>query len=350
MYLNYRIKDLYINKIENDFTDVKNLLDKYGLDVEENIEYTIGIYDKETLIATGSIKENVVLCIAVDGSYENSNLINILMSEINRKLLELKIRKTFIFTKENLSTSFEHLGYSLVTKVNRVALLEHPPNGIENFIDEIKANLSLTIREGSVIGSVIMNCNPFTLGHRYLIEEALKKCDFLYIFVVEEDKSSFKFKDRLEIVKLGVEDLQNVQVFRGGDYIISRASFPSYFLKDANVSENHADIDIDIFCRYIVPAFNIKKRFVGTEPFCENTKRYNNQLKSILFKHSIELIEIERLKIDDKYVSASEVRQNIVDSKNTNYEKLLHPNTVDFISNIDKNKLVENINSGNGRH
>lgn len=52
-------------------------------------------------------------------------------------------------------------------------------------------------------GAIVMNCNPFTKGHRYLIEQALKTVEYLYIFVVEEDKSYFKFQDRLKMVKGG---------------------------------------------------------------------------------------------------------------------------------------------------
>ena len=36
-----------------------------------------------------------------------------------------------------------------------------------------------------------MNCNPFTLGHKYIVEKAARENDNVIIFVVEEDKSSF---------------------------------------------------------------------------------------------------------------------------------------------------------------
>ncbi len=41
------------------------------------------------------------------------------------------------------------------------------------------------------IGGIVMNCNPFTLGHKYLVEYAAREMDYLYLFVVEEDLSFF---------------------------------------------------------------------------------------------------------------------------------------------------------------
>lgn len=79
-----------------------------------------------------------------------------------------------------------------------------------------------------------MNCNPFTLGHRYLIEEACSQVDILYVFVVEEDKSYFKFEDRIEMVRQGTKDLKQVQVLPSGKYIISKETFAQYFKKGAN--------------------------------------------------------------------------------------------------------------------
>ncbi|MBQ9442198.1 MAG: [Selenomonadaceae bacterium] len=77
-----------------------------------------------------------------------------------------------------------------------------------------------------------MNCNPFTLGHEYLIEYASKKVKKLYIFVVEEDKSEFKFADRFELVKRGVKKFSNVEVLPSGKFIISQQTFSGYFNKE----------------------------------------------------------------------------------------------------------------------
>lgn len=160
-------------------------------------------------------------------------------------------------------------------------------------------------------GSIVMNCNPFTRGHRYLIEYAAKQVERLYIFVVQEDKSFFKFEDRLEMVKQGTEDLENVVVVSSGKFIISSLTFPEYFMKDY-VKEKNFDVSMDVetFCKYIAPPLNIKKRFAGEEPFDPVTLNYNENMRRILPKYGMEFCEIPRLSIDEKRViNATEVRR-----------------------------------------
>lgn len=129
-----------------------------------------------------------------------------------------------------------------------------------------------------------MNSNPFTEGHRYLVEYALAYVSRLYIFVVEEDKSFFSFKDRFEMVKRGVEDLENVFVIRSGNMIISANTFPVYFRKEAIKKYEEralANVDLRVFAQYIAPVVNIRYRFVGEEPFDLVTKEYNRKMKGI---------------------------------------------------------------------
>ncbi|MDR0499336.1 MAG: adenylyltransferase/cytidyltransferase family protein, partial [Holophagales bacterium] len=161
-----------------------------------------------------------------------------------------------------------------------------------------------------VIGSIVMNCNPFTLGHRYLIEEALKQCDFLYIFVVEEDKSSFPFKDRLLLVKAGTDDLGRLKVLPSGSFMISLMTFPEYFLKDsAKDAKLDASEDIRIFAESIAPSLNISKRFVGEEPTDPITRQYNLAMIEELPRSGIEVTVIPRkLRQDGTPISASCVR------------------------------------------
>ena len=163
----------------------------------------------------------------------------------------------------------------------------------------------------TVCGSIVMNCNPFTKGHRYLIEYAAKLVDRLYVFVVEEDKSFFKFSDRFEMVKQGSADLENVVVVPSGKFIISALTFPEYFMKDY-VKEKNFDVtkDLDIFCKYIAAPLSIKKRFAGQEPFDPVTSNYNENMRKILPQYGMEFCEIPRLAIDDeRVINATEVRR-----------------------------------------
>lgn len=166
------------------------------------------------------------------------------------------------------------------------------------------------------IGAIVMNCNPFTLGHRYLIEIVSKQVDYLYVFVVEEDKSFFSFEDRINMVERGISDLDNVRVLPSGKYVLSVSTMPEYFTK-----ETQQDIivcasdDLEIFGMYVAPALGITKRFVGEEPFDRITKQYNESMKRILPEYGIEFICIERKKDENnRVISASRVR-NLLEEK-----------------------------------
>lgn len=181
---------------------------------------------------------------------------------------------------------------------------------INDYTASILKDFPLT-DETKECGSIVMNCNPFTKGHRYLIEYAAKRVDRLYILVVQEDKSFFKFEDRLEMVKQGTADLKNVIVVSSGKFIISSLTFPEYFMKDY-VKEKNFDVSMDVetFCKHIAPPLRIKKRFAGEEPFDPVTLNYNENMRRILPKYGMEFCEIPRLAIDEKRViNATEVRR-----------------------------------------
>lgn len=181
-------------------------------------------------------------------------------------------------------------------------------------------------------GAIVMNCNPFTKGHRYLIEQALDQVDHLYIFVVEEDKSVFKFKDRFEMVKAGTADLENVTVIPSGKYIISKDTFAQYFDKD-NVTEIESmDYDIHIFAEVIAKELNISCRFAGEEPFDKVTKEYNETMRRILPNEDIEFIEIPRATTnDDEIISASAVRRLINENNTEQLKKFLPDSTIKYL-------------------
>lgn len=159
-------------------------------------------------------------------------------------------------------------------------------------------------------GAIVMNCNPFTLGHRYLIEQACAQVDILYVFVVEEDKSYFKFEDRIEMVRQGTQDMDKVRVLPSGKYIISKETFAQYFEKDQIIVEvDDMDYDVRIFGEVVADMLGITCRFVGEEPFDKVTREYNETMKRILPEYNIELIEIPRKENDGICISASRVRK-----------------------------------------
>ena len=177
-------------------------------------------------------------------------------------------------------------------------------------------------------GVVVMNCNPFTLGHRYLIEQAAKQVKRLYVMVVREDCSLFAYTERKAMVEQGVADIKNVTVIDGSDYAISRATFPTYFLKRLDdAADTQMLLDLDLFRRHIAPALGATVRFVGTEPTDQLTRRYNQLMHEALK----DVRETDRLEKDGYAVSASRVRKAMEEGDMNTIRQLVPPTTLPYI-------------------
>ena len=177
-------------------------------------------------------------------------------------------------------------------------------------------------------GCIVMNCNPFTLGHRYLIEQAAKQVERLYVMVVREDCSLFAYTERKAMVEQGVADIENVNVIDGSDYAISRATFPTYFLKRLDdAADTQMLLDLDLFRRHIAPALGATVRFVGTEPTDQLTRRYNQ----LMYEALKDVREINRLEKDGNAVSASRVRKAMEEGDMNTIRQLVPPTTLPYI-------------------
>lgn len=206
-----------------------------------------------------------------------------------------------------------------------------------NELAEYKKILVNWYREmfGVTMGAVVMNCNPFTLGHRYLIEKALEQCDYLVIFTVQEDQSDFPFEDRLRMIDEGVADLKNVVVVPSGRFVLSSLTFSEYFNK-SEMQDRMVDtsLDVTVFAREIAPCLDIKKRFVGEEPFDRITRQYNETMRKILSEYGIELVEIPRLETDGGAISASRVRALLKEGSLDAIRPLVPESTFQYLSDL----------------
>lgn len=298
------------------------LLDRAGLEADAQVQSTVLIWDAGELIATGSRQDNLLKCIAVDDARQGEGLTATVLTHLRQDAFNQGYSHLFLYTKPKNIAMFSSLFFYPVAQTEQVLLMENKPNGIQAFLDTLPVS-----SDGGVIGAAVMNCNPFTKGHRYLIETAAKECDRLYIFVLSEDKSYFSAADRMEMVKLGTADLSNVTVLPTGPYLISAATFPTYFLKEReNAEQVHCLLDIAIFCKYFVPKFGITRRYVGTEPLSPMTAQYNDALQQNLPAKGIDLRQIPRLEVSGTPVSASAVR-SLLDSGETKALQALLPET-----------------------
>lgn len=178
---------------------------------------------------------------------------------------------------------------------------------------EMKSYLSLleqyTPDNGLKVGSVAVNCNPITNGHLHLLEYASRNVDKLFIFVIEEDKSFFKFEDRLHLVSESTQHLKNVTVLRGGKFICTELTYPDYFDKDTTEAQTDASMEAWFFCEYIAKTLNISKIFLGEEPNCMITRQYNDKMAELLPTYGIDVKIIKRISANGDSISASKVRK-----------------------------------------
>lgn len=302
-------------------------LEKAGLEADEQVEKTALIWEDGELIATGSRQDNLLKCIAVDDAHQGEGLTGTLLTQLRQDAFGCGYNHLFLYTKPKNKFMFSSLFFYPIAQTKDVLLMENRQDGIQGFLE----GLTPAATEG-VIGAAVMNCNPFTKGHRYLIETAAKECDHLYVFVLSEDKSFFSAKDRMEMVKQGTGDIPNVTVLPTGPYLISSATFPTYFLKEQGAKEQiHCLLDIEIFCKYYAPKFGITRRYVGTEPLCNTTSQYNDALKAFLPEKGIELREIRRLEQDSIPVSASRVRLLLEQGEEEALKELLPTTTYKYL-------------------
>lgn len=328
--------------------ELKQFLSKFNLEFENDIDFSIAVYNSGKIIATASKTKNVLKCFAVDEVYQGLGLTNSLVKKIEDRMFLESLYHFFIFTPSYNKKIFMNVGYKEVITSNEVTILENGNLSIDSYLKQRKLNNNITETEN---GCIIINGNPFTLGHLYLIEEAAKKVINLLIFVVTEDKSSFPFSVRYRLIKQGVKHLNNVSVLETGPYLISNATFPTYFLKkNIDVVKLQSEIDCDIFIKFYKPYFNISKRFVGTEPYCEVTNTYNKVMKEVLPKNGVEVIEIKRKEVNNESISASIVRKLLKEDKIDLVASLVPKSTFEFLVSDEAKVIINNLKLNQSRH
>ena len=323
---------------------LKKFLAEAGLTYDETIEHTVLLTDDEGEIkATGSAAGNVLKCIAVSEDMRGEGLTATVVSALIRYETERGHTHLFLFTKPENKAMFTDLGFYEIVCTDTVLFMENVKNGIASYTDVIRAETSARVEKlraasrnfpaRPVYGAVVANCDPFTKGHRFLIEEALKQCDLLHLFILSEDRSHFSAKDRYEMVKAGTADLPRVLLHPTSDYLISAATFPTYFIKNTEKAViANTELDVRIFGRCIAGPLGIKKRFAGTEPGDPVTKAYNDTMRRILPEYSMEFIEIERLSEEGTPVSAKNVRAALEDGDKKVLSALLPETTLQYLS------------------
>ncbi|MCD8083403.1 MAG: [citrate (pro-3S)-lyase] ligase [Clostridiales bacterium] len=319
---------------------VDALLSQEGIRRDANLDYICGMYDENYhVIATGSCFGNTLRCFAVSSDHQGEGLLNEIISYLIQVQYERGNIRLFLYTKIATARFFKDLGFYEVARVeDRLVFMENRKNGFSDYV----AKLAKSRREGRC-GALVMNANPFTLGHQYLVEKAAAECDFLHVFVVSEDASLVPFDIRKKLVEEGVKHLSNVICHDSGPYMISNATFPSYFLKDeTTVIESHAKLDATIFVR-IAQTMNISARYVGEEPTSQVTGIYNQILSRMLPESGIACRIIPRKESGGKAISASTVRQYIQKGDFDALRELVPATTFEMITSKEFEPVIMHI-------
>lgn len=317
-----------------DLDEVKSLLAANQLELAAQIEIFVLCRAQGRLIACAGLDHNVIKCVAVDQGFRGESLSLRLGTEILRQAATRNRFHLFLYSAPHNEEFFRGWGfYPLVKVPDVVVLMENSPIAIQRYCDALRAQR----RPGPRIGGIVLNANPFTLGHRYLVERVAEECDWLHIFLVKEDASQFSYADRFALVAAGIKHIDKNTLHRGSDYIISRATFPGYFLKEkATIDSSWAAIDLLLFREYIAPALGITHRYVGTEPFDRATSAYNSSMKHWLqaapsTAPPIAVVELPRASIRGTAISASAVRKLIAERNFSSIKELVPETTLQFL-------------------
>ncbi len=303
---------------------IREFLMRHELVPDTDADFTVCLYDElEKLVATGSLYRDVLKFIAVDESEQGTGAAAQIISELVNHAYSEGINKLFLFTKPKNEAMFKSMGFFTLAKTENALMLESDFRGLSRFLNSLEKP-----ENPGVTGAVVANCNPMTLGHLYLFETAAEQCDTLHVFILSEERSEFSADARYEIVKKSTEHIKNLYIHPSSEYIISSATFPTYFIKDkASADDINADLDLTLFGSKIAPFLGITKRFVGTEPFCPVTNAYNERMKLILPKYGIDVVEIPR----KDGISASSVRRLMAEGKYDEIQKIVPPATYEHI-------------------
>lgn len=325
----YTIKRLWLDKDSKAYSHWSGLMQAAGLEVNEFLDYTVGIYQKDRLVATGSYQQNILKCLAVAEDYQSDNLLTQLVIHLLERLREEEQTHYFLYTKPSNQQVFQSLGFHEIIKTDQILFMEQGLPTFEDYLDY----LTKKKKAGDASG-IVMNANPFTKGHQYLVETAAKVSEVVYVFVLSEDRSEFSAKDRLEMVRRGVAHLKNVVVLSTKDYLISSATFPTYFLKDKAETKKatlQAELDALLFKEKIAPTLAIRRRFVGDEPYSKVTEIYNETMQKV-FGDELTLSILPRIAVADEIVSATKVRAALQQKNDPLLRTLLPVTTYDYLN------------------
>lgn len=347
MWSEYQIEVVNL-KYANQFRQIEAFLAEHKLSFDDSVEYTIAVCRSEQLVGTGSFSGEVLRNIAISEKEQGTGLTSLILSSLMQEQARRGRMHYFIFTKPAKAYLFVNLGFTeIVRDEPYTSLLETGLGSIEKYCSSVVQQASSL--QGNR-AAVIVNCNPFTKGHQALIRKAAGENDGVIVFVVSEDQSLFPFADRIELVRAGVADLANVVVVPSGKYMVSTATFPTYFTRKEEQVIAQTRLDVTLFATQIARRIGITKRYMGEEPQCPVTNAYNKAMFEILPKYGIEISVMKRIEVDGEVISASKVREMIRLDNWDKIKKMVPDTTYNYLVAPETKLVLEKIRQSHSRH
>jgi len=318
----------------DDLQQARALIEESGLSFDPPFDDMVGIFQGRRLVAVGARQGRVLKMLVVAADHQGGSLLDEVVTELVGRGFQNGIDSFFIFTAPGHATSFERLNFNLLVSSGKSALLEYG-DGLRRYL----ARHQPLVLPGHN-GAVVANCNPFTLGHRYLIEQAAASVEHLYLFVVREEKSLFPFDCRFRMVREGTGHLENVTLLDTSCYAVSSVTFPTYFLKDGDPGGGiQMELDLLLFASRIAPHFHIATRFVGSEPLSQTTAAYNAAMHRVLPPLGVGVRELARTERLGAAISASRVREKLCRKETAGLEELVPESTLEFLLSAEGRKI-----------
>lgn len=348
MWTEYEIREINLDS-PREVASVCSFLASFDLTFDGAVDYTIAFYQSDEMIATGSLAGEVLRNIAVSPKLQGEGVTADVVSRLMQHAGQRGIYHYFIYTKPSAAPMFTSLGFKEVARSEPYAvLLESGIGSIADYCREITKKVEV-LPAGSR-AALVVNCNPFTLGHKAVIAKAADENEAVVVLVVSEERSLFPFHVRFELVKAGLAEFNNVLVLPAGKYIISSATFPGYFTRGEATLAAQTRLDAAIFARYIAPALGVTRRYAGEEPYCATTCSYNEALAAILPQYGIGFEVIPRLAVSGEVISASKVREYIRQDNWEGIKALVPETTYQYLISPAAQPVLENIKTAFSRH
>jgi [citrate (pro-3S)-lyase] ligase len=343
-----------------DRDEAKRLVESQGLSFEGGCDDVVGIYDGDRLVATAARAGYVLKMFAIDEAWQGGETLGQLVTAIADLARRAGHESLFVYTRPSSAASFEACNFRLLVACGEVALLEYG-GGLEAYLhgyrhmrealsgrDAVPADAKAGLRATPGASAVVINGNPFTLGHQHLVETAAAGVKRLYLFVVREDRSVFPFDVRYKLARDAVAHLQNVVLLDTSRYAVSAGTFPSYFLRQHDEAARlQMEVDARLFGRHIAPAFDIGRRVVGDEPYCETTAAYNRVLASVLTEYGVALDVVPRLGDATGFFSATRVRAALACGDWDTVARLVPKTTLAFLRSREGAVIVRRAGARN---